>query len=131
MEGIKQEQEQIEKWQQLLACFQSDVPAPERLKHTTELLLFNPEYYQAWNVRKRLLLAMPADQVGGLLKQELEFSVEAIKRNIKSYCAWHHRVWLMRTIVSPSGESFDCSNELKLCAKLLEADSRNCTLRRR
>lgn len=54
------------------------------------------------------------------------FSVEAIKANPKSYGAWYHRKWII-TELKIANAPVDISNELRLCTKLLELDSRNCT----
>jgi len=93
-----------------------------RFKLTTEILLINPEYYQAWNVRKYLLINNP-----NLLniKEELEFNVETIKVNPKSYGAWYHRQWIFITFIK-SHDSFDPKHELFLIDVLLNLDSRNC-----
>lgn len=56
-----------------------------------------------------------------ILPKELEFTEFCLKNNPKSYGAWHHRVWLMRETNFCRVES-----ELKLCAKYLEYDDRNC-----
>lgn len=61
-----------------------------------------------------------------LVKNELEFGVAAIKCNPKSYGAWYHRKWIMSHLKSLK-IPIEVSHELKLCNKLLEIDSRNCT----
>jgi geranylgeranyl transferase type-2 subunit alpha len=56
-----------------------------------------------------------------VVEKELEFSVETIKANCKSYGAWFHRKWLSGVL----GGDLNLALELKLCSKLLELDSRN------
>lgn len=57
-----------------------------------------------------------------VVPKELDFTEFCLKSNPKSYGAWHHRHWLMKET------SFSkVSSELKLLAKYLEYDDRNCT----
>lgn len=91
--------------------------AGEMLACTKKLLLINPEYYTAWNERKRAIQLAKID-----VAEELAFNVAAIKANPKSYVTWQHRRWLL--------QRYDCkaavSGELALLEKLLILDCRNC-----
>ena len=46
----------------------------------------------------------------------------ALRRNPKSYGAWHHRKWALREQGPARAE---LGRELQLCAQLLAADERN------
>ena len=46
----------------------------------------------------------------------------ALRRNPKSYGAWHHRTWALREQGPARAE---LGRELQLCAQLLAADERN------
>lgn len=89
------------------------------MRATETVTLLNPDYYQAWNMRKRTILATPPS--AELLQAELAFNVATIKKGPKSYYAWHHRRWFLA--LQPL--SFDPAPELGLCAKLLDLDPRN------
>lgn len=59
-----------------------------------------------------------------LLADELEFSTETLKINPKCYPAWYHRRWLFCQVPPQIGQMV-APNELRLCSKLLQMDSRN------
>ena len=95
------------------------------LKVTGELLLLNPDFMTAWNLRKEILLSLLRNKkCEELIKEEFEFGVAAIKVNPKSYGAWYHRKWLI-TKLHDFGVHFGLAAEIKLCSKLLDLDSRN------
>jgi geranylgeranyl transferase type-2 subunit alpha len=54
--------------------------------------------------------------------EELQLCERALRRNPKSYGAWHHRKWTLRAL-GPARA--DLGRELALCAQLLAADERN------
>lgn len=104
----------------------------QSIEHTTALLLVNPEHYSAWNIRKQivragssLLLTRP------FVDQEMAFSLACIKANPKSYSAWQHRKWFLvhlNTRQPRTLEWIDFDQELALLGRLLDFDSRNCTM---
>jgi len=109
-----------------LETFESIMDA---LQVTRELLLLNPDFTTAWNLRRKALSTMVQDKVSTIVK-ELDFSVQTIKTNPKSYGAWFHRKWLIETLAANEEEHRgvpDINRELLLCGKLLDLDSRNCT----
>jgi geranylgeranyl transferase type-2 subunit alpha len=90
---------------------------------TGKLLLLNPDFITAWNIRRKALQVLLKDSTE-TPETELRFSVETIKANPKSYGAWFHRKWLIITLKAANGP-LEISHELVLCNKLLELDSRN------
>lgn len=90
------------------------------------LLIKNPEYYTAWNERKRaILIKCTLPDFPSLIKQELMINVVAIKANPKSYCAWYHRKWFIGKFCEEIKENV-AKEELKLLSQLLDLDCRNC-----
>lgn len=87
----------------------------EILKLSSEVLLTNPDFYTAWNIRKEALLASDP-----CWKDELSFTMECLKKNEKSYSVWQHRIWVLSKM--PQSE-YD--NEIKLCNSFLAKDERN------
>lgn len=121
----KDEAEQLVKWNEaLMALTQLGTLSAfdAVLKGTADVLLMNPDYYQAWNIRKR---AISKSMSSLNLKDELGFNVETIKANPKSYHGWYHRRWLL-ALFFPKGTPFDPAHELHLCQLLLDLDKRNC-----
>ena len=84
---------------------------------TKKLLLVNPEYYTAWNKRKRAIQLLSIE-----VAEELAFNVAAIKANPKSYVTWQHRRWLLQRFDYKDA----VAGELALLEKLLIQDCRNC-----
>lgn len=114
--------------QRVLELKASDVFDPQLvLQVTADLLQLNTDWMTAWNLRKRALLKSWEEQSKPHLIDELEFSVLIIKTNPKCYGAWYHRYWLVKEIKRREWP-FDLASELKLTAKLLDLDSRNCIL---
>lgn len=98
----------------------------ETLSLITKMLVLNPDFYSLWNFRREILITLepklsePAkvsDET--LLQIELHTTAEAIRRNPKSYGAWHHRLWVVDHF------EVDYKNELALCKEFLKADQRN------
>lgn len=122
---------------------------------SAQLLSLNPELYSLWNHRRRLIIrvttAVKADSEldeevdssnvtissAKLLERELAVTEAAIKKNPKSYHAWHHRRWSLTTLCGLGTDSansttlsippatFNASQELSLCEKLFLLDERN------
>ena len=62
----------------------------------------------------------PEEEHADVYNAELNIAQRALKRNPKSYCAWHHRLWTVDL------GKLDLNNELELCTKFLKMDARNC-----
>ncbi|KAI8322488.1 protein prenylyltransferase [Martensiomyces pterosporus] len=96
----------------------------ESLDSTKKLLELNTELHSVWNYRRTILTHLDSwqnpDERQGVLEQELEFLLEIIMKNIKSYWMWNHRVWALSSLPCPNWQ-----RELKLVAKLLAVDARN------
>lgn len=58
-----------------------------------------------------------------VLQQELEFFMQLIRINPKSYSMWNHRRWCLSVMSKP-----DWQQEFKLVGKMLDLDARNCKL---
>ncbi|XP_021239088.1 geranylgeranyl transferase type-2 subunit alpha [Numida meleagris] len=86
----------------------------ELLTLTGAVLEANPDVGTAWNARRAALLRRGGDWV----PEELSFVGRCLGVNPKSYGAWHHRAWVLRSHPQPGAER-------ALCDRLLEADPRN------
>lgn len=108
---------------QFLANHQNRIYTKEALDLSAKLLEINPECYTAWNYRKLAvqhnLSQSDYDSVTSLFDQELKLVENALKKNFKSYGAWHHRKW----VLSKGHSSTD--NELRLLDDFQKADARN------
>jgi geranylgeranyl transferase type-2 subunit alpha len=96
----------------------------EALIQNAKLLELNPEFYTAWNFRKRAvqhLLSSETDEEARkrIIKEELDLVYRALKVNPKSYGAWHHRKWVIALGLSP------LDSEFTLLSKVLKLDARN------
>lgn len=95
----------------------------EFYKYCNELLLINPDFYTAWNMRKENLLRL-IDKDKQLaeteLKEELLFIMQCLKKNEKSYSAWQHRIWCLSKLPKSEYDS-----EIMLCNSFLMKDERN------
>ena len=90
--------QKIQEYKVLLTAFNQN----ESLHTSSNLLLINPEYYPAWNSRKRLLGSGRMDEEG--LGVELELTMNCIKINPKSYVAWYHRQWIIQQLMDDDEE---------------------------
>lgn len=103
--------------------------SPETLILVGKLLKLNPDFYSLWNMRREILLeiypeiatANPDNKLDNpsIRDVELQISADGIRRNPKSYGAWHHRLWVADRFV------MDFESELQLCKDFLRADQRN------
>lgn len=160
----------------LAARSASSEPSPAIFELQAQLLKINPDFYTLWNHRKEMLLAQQHQNSpnrgvnsGGVqstpgrgctvrklteklnpkvLATELELTRQCIRRQPKSYGAWHHRLWIVQGTSRSSsgassssgdgsrsdsgdadkeetGASVNLDEELDLCAKFLKADERN------
>lgn len=125
-----EEQRQLARWQQALTALHATDPNEhlQVMSSTAALLPLNPDYYHAWNMRKR---SIKSNLTRLDLKEELAFNVDCIKANPKSYYSWYHRRWLL-TLLFPEPEDAKhptadlINHELHLCQLLLDLDKRNC-----
>ncbi|KAJ2772167.1 hypothetical protein IWQ57_001883, partial [Coemansia nantahalensis] len=94
------------------------------LEATQQLLEQNTEIHSVWNYRRAVFQGLPAwsdaDQRQAMLEEELGFLQRVIRRNIKSYWMWAHRVWVLQSL-----PRVEWARELALVAKLLAVDARN------
>ncbi|OVA01846.1 Leucine-rich repeat [Macleaya cordata] len=109
---------------QLLHNHHNQIYTKEALDLSSKLLESNPELYTAWNYRKlavqhNLLSETDHDSIKSILDEELRIVEIALRRNFKSYGAWHHRKW----VLSKGLSSLD--HEFKLLDKFQKADARN------
>ncbi|XP_016483241.1 geranylgeranyl transferase type-2 subunit alpha 1-like [Nicotiana tabacum] len=112
---------------QFLQFHHNKIYTKEALDVSAKLLESNPEYYTAWNYRKLAVQHnwnLPEadnneESIKSILDEELRLVENALKRNFKSYGAWHHRKW----VLSKGHSSTD--KELLLLGKFQKADARN------
>lgn len=131
-----QETQQITEYQDLLTTLlhlraSVDAPFQKVIDCADRILLYNPDFITAWNIRRtslaKILATEPSESIDRFISHELAFGVKAIRANPKSYGAWYHRQWIV-TKIKTASRPFEVATELKLCDKLLELDARNCTL---
>ncbi|KAM7514958.1 hypothetical protein LguiA_004541 [Lonicera macranthoides] len=99
----------------------------EALEISAKLLEANPEFYSAWNYRKlaveynlsQLEADLDSDSINLIFDEELRVVENALKRNYKSYGAWHHRKWILG-----KGHS-STDRELRLLNLFQKQDTRN------
>lgn len=115
------------------------------LSLTADVLIMNPDISTLWNIRRETLLKMKQyvikfpkthfreyffnlcisrmiEDNTSVTEAELKLTEAGLRINPKSYCAWHHRCWVLDNYASkPNWE-----RELQLCTKYLELDERNC-----
>lgn len=95
----------------------------EYFKLTGELLLINPDFYTVWNIRREALLECSerdTEQGNEILKNDLSFTLDCLKKNEKSYSVWQHRIWILSRLPRSEYE-----NEILLCNTFLTKDERN------
>ncbi|KAJ8679431.1 hypothetical protein QAD02_015218 [Eretmocerus hayati] len=94
----------------------------EILVMTEKLLAQLPDVYTLWNIRREALLNnnWSDDERVEKLEKELPLTETCLRENPKSYCAWHHRQWVIEYLPYPNWQ-----RELNLCNKCLNLDDRN------
>jgi len=106
----------------------------ETLDLIGKMLRNNPDFYTLWNFRREVLFSLhPGLQSAGgasgekfrdesaaaICEAEMSLSADGIRRNPKSYGAWHHREWIIHRF------DVNYSQELELCKEFLRQDQRN------
>ncbi|PIM98297.1 Protein geranylgeranyltransferase type II, alpha subunit [Handroanthus impetiginosus] len=93
---------------QVLHFHHNKIYTKEAIELSAKLLESNPEHY-----------TFDSETIQSILDEELRVVENALKKNFKSYGAWHHRKW----VLSKGHSSTD--KELKLLGKFQKLDSRN------
>ncbi|CAJ1974033.1 unnamed protein product [Sphenostylis stenocarpa] len=129
--ALKQEDEaalsaKAEKLRSLQALFlanhHNSIYSKEALDVSAKLLEVNPECYTAWNYRKlavQHLLSNSDSDPHVIFQDELKLVEIALRKNFKSYGAWHHRKWVLSKGHSSIG------HEMRLLNGFQKADPRN------
>ncbi|CAL0307795.1 unnamed protein product [Lupinus luteus] len=110
---------------QFLTNHHNHIYTKEALDLNAKLVENNPEWHTAWNYRKLAVknFLSPSesdpDYVKSILDEELRVVECALRKNFKSYSAWHHRKW----VLSKGHSSID--NELRLLDAFQKLDRRN------
>lgn len=109
----------------------------DTLKEISELLSKNPEYYTAWNYRRRVLryqFSQGGDSeeaiqsIAQLISNDLQFLIPLLKSFPKCYWIWNYRLWLLdeaRRLLPLFETQQMWQQELALVGKMLTLDSRN------
>ncbi|KAJ7871443.1 rab-protein geranylgeranyltransferase [Mycena olivaceomarginata] len=116
----------------------SDDWSREAFNLTTRILQINPEFYTAWNYRRKILLqgifpASSPEEINDLLTEDLSMTTAALKMHPKVYWIWNHRRWCLENV--PDGPTTEgdvngwrktnWDREMFVVDKMLDADSRN------
>ncbi|KAJ9567818.1 hypothetical protein OSB04_003784 [Centaurea solstitialis] len=114
---------------QFLHNHHNKIYTKEALEINAKLIEANPEFMTAWNYRKLAfehnLSSQSEDEKGdsdyikAIIDEELRVVETALRKNFKSYGAWHHRKW----VVSKGNSSTE--RELKLLNMFQKQDTRN------
>ncbi|XP_020213155.1 geranylgeranyl transferase type-2 subunit alpha 1 [Cajanus cajan] len=107
---------------QFLANHQNSIYSKEALDLSAKLLEINPECYTAWNYRKlavQHILSNSDSDPQSIFSDELKLVENALRKNFKSYGAWHHRKW----VLSKGHSSID--KEMRLLNDFQKEDPRN------
>ncbi|CAG8899055.1 unnamed protein product [Penicillium salamii] len=140
-EARKQEQQKIDTYRDLERLVSTKVTEHEytldTLNRISELLSKNPEYYTAWNYRRRVLryqFSQAGDSDGDtgpilqLISSDLQFLIPLLKSFPKCYWIWNYRLWLLdeaRRLLPFEEAQQMWQQELALVGKMLTLDSRN------
>ena len=106
----------------VLAKHSEQVYTDKMFDMTGRLIKINPDFYTLWNYRRELVghrLAQRPGDAKDICAGEMQLSEMALRKNPKSYYAWHHRVWTIA-----KGQT-DLKQEVALCTLYLSKDSRN------
>ncbi|XP_058452584.1 geranylgeranyl transferase type-2 subunit alpha [Malaya genurostris] len=94
----------------------------EMMDLTGRVLSSNPDIATLWNLRRRCIQEFTKEDKDNqtLFDKDLSFTEMCLQVNPKSYCAWHHRCWVLENAPSPNWQK-----EVDLCTKYLKLDERN------
>ncbi|KAL3479858.1 hypothetical protein BJX99DRAFT_221339 [Aspergillus californicus] len=143
-EARQQELRRIQNYRDLEHAVRKEIAehqyTPETLQKLSELLKKNPEYYTAWNYRRRVLYdkfsqavsevsnEASMDRITTLIKTDLLFLIPLLRSFPKCYWIWNYRLWLLdeakRLLPNPTARKL-WQEELALVGKMLSLDSRN------
>ena len=128
----------------LLSKRQKGDKSLKTLELTAKMVVVNPDFYTIWGYRREILAhhynnftvtssksddgssetgtkPVTLDSLKNMYSKELSLTENALlKRNPKSYYAWHHRKWVLS-----NGGIENLEKELLLTEQFLEADERN------
>ncbi|KAL4887074.1 hypothetical protein BJY04DRAFT_177218 [Aspergillus karnatakaensis] len=143
-EARQQELRKIETYRELEHVVRDEIAnhqyTPETLQKLSELLKKNPEYYTAWNDRRRVLQHQisqvnsedseetSGDRITTLIKTDLHFLIPLLRNFPKCYWIWNYRMWLLeeaKRLLPRSVARKVWQEELGLVGKMLSLDSRN------
>lgn len=96
----------------------------EMMQLTAGVLQRNPDVSTLWNIRRECLLKLKesdADNVQEVFDKDLSLTRTCLEVNPKSYCAWHHRCWILENTIEPNWQ-----REVNICTEYLKKDERNC-----
>ncbi|KAG4070033.1 hypothetical protein HA402_013693 [Bradysia odoriphaga] len=91
----------------------------ELMQILTAILSKNPDIFTLWNIRRECIQLM-GDKGPELFEKELSLTESCLLVNPKSYCAWHHRCWVLEHSPEPNWQ-----REVDVCTKYLKMDERN------
>ncbi|XP_071703066.1 geranylgeranyl transferase type-2 subunit alpha 1-like [Rutidosis leptorrhynchoides] len=114
---------------QFLHNHHNNIYTKEALEINAKLIEANPEFMTAWNYRKLAFQynlssqsdaeKSDPDQIKSIIDEELRVVENALRKNFKSYGAWHHRKW----VVSKGNTSTE--REMGLLNIFQKQDTRN------
>jgi len=109
----------------VLKAHRESVRSEKMFQLVGSLIEINPDFYSLWNYRKVLVENLiketgeAEEKKAAICAGELKLAERALRKNPKSYYAWHHRVWTI------TFGTTDLKTEVALCTKYLAMDSRN------
>ncbi|XP_055596290.1 geranylgeranyl transferase type-2 subunit alpha [Uranotaenia lowii] len=93
----------------------------EMMDLTGKILGANPDIATLWNLRRMCIEQFVQDEKDqALFDKDLGFTELCLQVNPKSYCAWHHRCWILENAPEPNWK-----REVDLCGHYLKLDERN------
>jgi len=95
----------------------------ESLQLTSKVLELNPEFNTVWNYRRDIILQLQDTAPPEFWENELQFTMEKLKRFPKVYWIWNHRIWVLNNYSQASTKIW--IRELSIVDKLLSMDARN------
>ncbi|KAK9080846.1 hypothetical protein SSX86_000605 [Deinandra increscens subsp. villosa] len=114
---------------QFLENHHNHIYTKEALEINAKLIECNPEFMTAWNYRKLAFEhnissqseseKADSDHIKSIVDEELRVVENALRKNFKSYGAWHHRKWVL------SKGNSSTERELRLLNLFQKQDTRN------